>query len=46
MDLKAFGERLHALRKQAGLSQERLVEALDELARYGPADDYRVEKLC
>ena len=42
MDLKAFGERLHALRKQAGLSQERLVEALDELARYGPADDYRV----
>jgi predicted ATPase/transcriptional regulator with XRE-family HTH domain/Flp pilus assembly protein TadD len=41
MDLKSFGERLHALRKGAGLSQERLVEALDQLARHGPADDYR-----
>jgi predicted ATPase/transcriptional regulator with XRE-family HTH domain len=42
MDLKSFGERLHTLRKGAGLSQERLVEALDQLARTGPADDYRV----
>ena len=42
MNLKAFGERLHTLRKRAGMSQERLAEALDELTRHGPADDYRV----
>jgi transcriptional regulator with XRE-family HTH domain len=42
MDLKAFGERLHTLRQAAGMSQERLVEALDQFARNGPANDYRV----
>ena len=42
MNLKAFGERLQTLRKRAGMSQERLAEALDELTRHGPADDYRV----
>lgn len=42
MDLKSFGARLQTLRKQAGMSQERLVTTLDELARRGPRDDYRV----
>lgn len=42
MDLKRFGETLQRLRKEAGLSQERLVIALDTLAQAGPTTDYRV----
>lgn len=42
MNLQAFGKQLQAMRKQAGLSQERLAEALDQAARVGPPDDYRV----
>jgi predicted ATPase/transcriptional regulator with XRE-family HTH domain len=42
MNLKGFGEQLQTLRKQAGLSQERLVEALDQRAHLGPAAEQRV----
>ena len=42
MDLKRFGETLQRLRKEAGLSQERLVLAIDKLAQTGPPTDYRV----
>ncbi len=42
MDLKQFGEQLRALRQAAGWSQETLIEALDQLARPGPAEEYRV----
>jgi transcriptional regulator with XRE-family HTH domain len=42
MDLQQFGEQLRGLRKAAGLSQERLVEALDQRARPGPVEEYRV----
>lgn len=42
MDLKRFGEILQRLRKEAGLSQERLVLAVDQLAQTGPPTDYRV----
>ncbi|RIK41079.1 MAG: hypothetical protein DCC55_13010 [Chloroflexi bacterium] len=41
-DLNQFGKQLQTLRKRAGLSQEQLVEALDRLARTGPAAEYRV----
>lgn len=41
MDLKRFGEKLQKLRKEAGLSQERLGTALDELAQTGPIADQR-----
>lgn len=41
MDLQQFGEQLQTLRKQAGLSQERLVEALDQRARLDPVEEYR-----
>ena len=41
MDLQKFGEQLQTLRKQAGLSQERLVEALDQRAQLGPVEEYR-----
>jgi len=41
MDLKQFGEQLRTLRQQAGWSQEALIEALDQLARPGPASEYR-----
>ncbi len=42
MDLKQFGEQLRTLRQQARWSQEALIEALDQLARPGPANEYRV----
>ncbi len=42
MDLKLFGEQLRTLRQEAGWSQEALIEALDQLARSGPASEYRV----
>ena len=41
MDLQQFGKQLQTLRKAAGLSQEGLVEALDQRARLGPAEEYR-----
>ncbi|MFN8495020.1 MAG: tetratricopeptide repeat protein [Caldilineaceae bacterium] len=41
MDLQQFGKQLQVLRKQVGLSQEGLVEALDQRARLGPAEEYR-----
>jgi predicted ATPase/transcriptional regulator with XRE-family HTH domain len=41
-DLNQFGKQLQTLRKGAGLSQEQLVEALDRLARSGPATEHRV----
>lgn len=41
MDLKRFGEKLQRLRKEAGLSQEKLVAALDVLAYAGPEADQR-----
>jgi len=42
MENPTFGQELKRLRKQAGLSQERLVEALDQCARLGATADYRV----
>jgi WD40 repeat protein/transcriptional regulator with XRE-family HTH domain len=41
MDLKKFGEQLKTLRHQAQLSQKEFVDALDQLAQAGPAEDYR-----
>lgn len=41
-DFSQFGKQLQRLRKGAGWSQEQLVEALDRLARVGPAAEYRV----
>jgi WD40 repeat protein len=42
MDLEKFGEQLTTLRHQAQLSQKEFVDALDQLAQAGPAEDYRV----
>jgi|GEM_PF-2524392 len=42
MDLKQFGKQLQILRKEAGVSQEQLIETLDQLARPGPQTEYRV----
>ena len=42
MDLKQFGEQLKSRRQQAQLSQKAFVDALDQLALAGPAEDYRV----
>ncbi|GIK38370.1 MAG: hypothetical protein BroJett011_22030 [Chloroflexota bacterium] len=42
MDLKKFGEQLKTLRHQAQLSQKEFVDALDQLAQAGPAEDHRV----
>ncbi len=42
MNLQAFGEQLQTMRKRAGLSQERLADTLDQAARAGVADEYRV----
>ncbi|MCK6625390.1 MAG: NB-ARC domain-containing protein [Anaerolineae bacterium] len=42
MDLKKFGEQLKTLRRQAQLSQQEFVDALDQLAQAGPAEDHRV----
>lgn len=42
MDLKRFGQQLQRLRREAGLSQEGLVAALDQLAHAGPPTHYRV----
>ncbi|GAB4459108.1 MAG: hypothetical protein Fur0044_51980 [Anaerolineae bacterium] len=42
MDLKKFGEQLKTLRHQAQLSQQAFVDALDQLAQAGPAEDHRV----
>ena len=41
MELQEFGKQLQALRKQAGLSQECLVDALDQRAHLGPTAEYR-----
>jgi len=42
MDLKKFGEQLKTLRHQAQWSQQAFVDALDQLAQTGPAEEYRV----
>jgi WD40 repeat protein/transcriptional regulator with XRE-family HTH domain len=42
MDLKKFGEQLKTLRRQAQLSQQEFVDALDQLAQAGPSEDHRV----
>ncbi|MBX3010492.1 MAG: NACHT domain-containing protein [Caldilineaceae bacterium] len=42
MDLKSFGTQLQQLRKAAGLSQESLATALDQLAQAASSADYRV----
>src|SRR5215207_2131462 len=42
MDLKQYGEQLRTLRRQAGLSQEQLADALTALAQAAPADEFRV----
>lgn len=42
MDLKKFGEQLRTLRHQAQWSQQAFVDALDQLAQTGPAEEYRV----
>ena len=42
MDLIAFGRQLQILRKEVGLSQQRLAESLDRHARLGATEDYRV----
>ncbi|MCB9078723.1 MAG: hypothetical protein H6631_14070 [Anaerolineaceae bacterium] len=42
MDLKKFGEQLKTVRHQAQLSQNEFVDALNQLAQAGPAEDYRV----
>src|SRR6478672_8864992 len=42
MNLVEFGKQLQALRKAHHWSQEALIEALDQLARRGPPEEYRV----
>ena len=42
MDLKKFGEQLKTFRRQAQLSQQEFVDALDQLAQAGPSEDHRV----
>ena len=42
MNLTEFGKQLQALRKAHQWSQEALLEALDQLARPGPPEEYRV----
>lgn len=42
MNLPEFGKQLQALRKARQWSQEALIEALDQLARGGPQEEYRV----
>lgn len=42
MNLTEFGKQLQALRKARQWSQEALIEALDQQARLGPVEEYRV----
>ncbi|MEM7348488.1 MAG: NB-ARC domain-containing protein, partial [Chloroflexota bacterium] len=42
MDLVQFGQRLKQLRKMAGVSQNKLADALQAMADSGPLDDFRV----
>ncbi|MCE7982290.1 MAG: hypothetical protein DYG89_13930 [Caldilinea sp. CFX5] len=42
MNLPEFGKQLQALRKARQWNQEALIEALDQLARRGPSEEYRV----